>query len=69
MTLSDAHALADRRWPGKAVVVEQRIVGPEGAFTLCLVGRLGHDPHAWDCLGQGRSWKEAFASSDRRRVA
>lgn len=66
MTLLEANRQAVARWGSRAVVHRETLLDDEGERTLCSVGRHGHDPHAWDALGQGSDFEAAFAQADAR---
>ena len=66
MNEQGAYREAEKRWPGKAVVVQEHVTAPSGSFTIYLVGCVCHDFFSWDARGVGRSWAEAFARADQR---
>lgn len=66
MTLHEAHAAAIARWGSRGIAIVESVAGPDGRFTLYLVGVAGPDPFAITVRGTGQSWLDAFAVADRR---
>lgn len=60
----EALAQARARWGERGIVHVAVTIDGEGRREVVrLVGRQ-HDPFAWAVLGQGPTWREAFAQAD-----